>query len=85
MSEHFRIDLCEAQQVVDDASRLLEELDGTDSRLDEGTGPSRRSNHRLAQVSRDLLNLTSQLRLAASLVETEYWRLKGYQDPRGGM
>ena len=66
------VDLALVREVLNDANKALESLDGTviaDTTL--GNNPS------AAQLNRELLNLADQLQLASALVRNEYWTGKG--------
>ena len=66
------IDLTLTREVLNDASKAVESLDGTV--IDDTTLGNKASE---AQVNRELLNLADQLQLASALVRNEYWTGKG--------
>jgi hypothetical protein len=66
------IDLSLLREVLADASKSAEVLDGTV--IDDTTLGNKASE---AQLNRELLNLADQLQLASALVRNEYWTGKG--------
>jgi hypothetical protein len=66
------IDLALVREVLGDANKALESLDGAeinDTTLGNKAGA--------AQLNRELLNLADQLQFASALVRNEYWTGKG--------
>jgi hypothetical protein len=66
------VDLALVREVLSDANKALESLDGT--KIDDTTLSNKAS---AAQLNRELLNLADQLQLASALVRNEYWTGKG--------
>ena len=66
------IDLSLLREVLADASKAVESLDGTV--IDDTTLGNKAS---AAQLNRELLNLADSFQLASALVRNEYWTGKG--------
>lgn len=82
------IDLSKARAVLQDAQELIDDLDGLDiddtaAVLEQGRTSPRvaASRQERAQASKDLLLLQDRLEMAASLVKSAYWVMKGEDDP----
>jgi hypothetical protein len=76
------VDLRDALSLVTSATAILQDLDGAATILDTSE-PNRVSNKRLGERNAGLQRAASQLRAAAEEAMLEYFRLKGFPDPRG--
>lgn len=73
------INLSKVDNILEEADRLLTELDGKP--LDETLNPSKAQAREIrVQRSRDLQQLAHLLELGATLVRNEYWHARGGQD-----
>lgn len=75
-ADRTTIDMRATTNVLDQADQLVSILDGVPFVTDAG---KKNPNH--AELNRDLLRLADLLDLASSLVRTQYWRMRGFEDP----
>lgn len=77
------IDLTKVREIVDEATALIDELDGFE--LDETNAVKSQAKSSIrtlkAKKSQNLQLLATRLELAAQLVRVEYWYARGEADP----
>lgn len=71
------LNLATVKQVLEDSTGMVNDLHGMDL---EDLDAHEHKRRKVAEVTRDLLQLADQLVLASSLVRNEYWFAKGYRD-----
>ena len=71
--------LASVQDLLDEAGTITDALDAMRTRVDDS-----RKSEQQAEMGRQLNRLGDLLMAASTEARMEYWRLKGYEDPRFG-
>lgn len=77
--DRLDIDLTAARDIMRALDDELQQIDGMRMRTDE---PGSGGDPRKAQFNRQMLHAEHLARLLASEVAVQYWRLRGFDDPR---
>lgn len=81
------LDLGNAEKILDEVYSTLKQVNGYQGDVDydrgrtRSQGPSPQRNEQAA-IARDLLRMSELLSAAAGEITLQYWKFKGFPDPR---
>lgn len=82
MPTEVKLDLTDVRKLLKMTLSEVERLDGSTVTVDYDRGRTRINSAEAAAISRDLLRLADYAQAAGAELSTQYWRHKGFQDPR---